>query len=51
VDDLKFAIRLNPGNASFYRNLALAYSQQGKKEEAAAVMEQVNWLDREKTVA
>jgi len=40
----KKAIQLNPYDTSFYRNLALAYHQQGKKSEAEAVMEQMKWL-------
>lgn len=44
VDNRKFAIRLNPTNVTFYRNLALACTQPGKQQKAAAVMEQVKWL-------
>ena len=44
VEQFQLAVRLNPTNASFHRNLDLAYSQQGKKAEAEAVLEQVKWL-------
>jgi len=44
VELFEAAIRLTPGNVSYYRNLALAYSQQGKKSEAEGVQEHIKWL-------
>jgi hypothetical protein len=44
----KKAIQLNPHEASFYRNVSLAYRQLGKTAEAQAVLDQIRWLSGRK---
>jgi hypothetical protein len=43
-ENLKITTRLKPANASFCRNLAMAYQEQGKAAESGAAMEHVQRL-------